>query len=143
MTERPDAPAPAISGSRPVRAAFAVLGTLALGLALLGIVLPVLPTTPFLLLAAACYARASTRLHRWLMGQRTLGPIIERWQRSRSMTPAVKARAMLVTVATFAVSIFLVGNPAPAVALAATGAVVLVFLARIPTEDDRPRESRP
>jgi uncharacterized membrane protein YbaN (DUF454 family) len=134
MTDRPDPDLPAISGSRPVRAAFAVLGTLALGLALVGIVLPVLPTTPFLLLAAACYARASTRLHRWLMGQQTLGPIIERWQRSRSMAKAVKVRAMLVTVTTFAISIIVVGNPAPAVVLAATGAVVLAFLARIPTD---------
>ena len=52
-----NAPRPAEDRSRPIRLAFAIVGTVALAIGLLGIVVPVLPTTPFLLLAAACYAR--------------------------------------------------------------------------------------
>ena len=128
------APTRRIRESRPVRAVFAVLGTIFLGLAVLGIVLPVLPTTPFLLLAAACYARASTRLHAWLLARPSLGPIIEHWQRSRSLAPGIKRRALVIILATFSVSIILVGEPALRVALAAGGAVLLVFLARLPSQ---------
>ena len=120
--------------SRPVRAVFAVLGTVFLALALVGIVVPVLPTTPFLLLAAACYARASARLYAWLLGQPTLGPIIERWRRSGSMAPGVKRRELIVVIVTFAVSIVLVGYLPVRAGLAAFGAVLLLFVARIPTD---------
>ena len=57
------------------------LGTLFVALGALGAVLPVLPTTPFLLLAAACYARASTRFYNWLLNNRLFGPSIEAWRR--------------------------------------------------------------
>jgi uncharacterized membrane protein YbaN (DUF454 family) len=119
--------------SRPVRALLAVVGTVALAVGVVGIVLPVLPTTPFLLLAAACYARASTRLYGWLLGQPTLGPIINRWRESRSMAPGVKLRALLIVVVTFTASILLVDVLAVRAILAVTGTVVLLFLARIPT----------
>jgi uncharacterized membrane protein YbaN (DUF454 family) len=117
-----------------VRALFVALGTVFLALGVIGIVVPVLPTTPFLLLAAACYARASERLYDWLLGQSTLGPIIERWRRSGSMAPSVKRRALIVVVVTFAVSIALVGDVAVRAGLVVSGAVLLFFLARIPTE---------
>jgi uncharacterized protein len=119
--------------SRPLRAGFAIVGTIALGIGVLGIVVPVLPTTPFLLLAAACYARASTRLYAWLLGQPALGPIIVRWRESRSMAPGVKVRAIVVVVVTFGVSIVLVDALLVRVLLAVTGGIVTVFLARIPT----------
>ena len=123
-----------VHASRSIRALLVVLGTLSLVLAVVGIVVPVLPTTPFLLLAAACYARASERLYAWLLGQRALGPIIERWHRSGSMAPAAKRRALILVVVTFAVSIVLVGDLVLRVGLAALGGVLLAFLARIPTD---------
>jgi uncharacterized membrane protein YbaN (DUF454 family) len=127
------AAAPERDRSRPVRLAFGVIGTVALAFGLLGIVLPILPTTPFLLLAAACYARASGRLHAWLLGQPALGPIIVRWRETRSMTPAVKLRAIAVVFVTFAASILLVEELVVRAGLAVTGSVVTLFLARIPT----------
>ena len=82
--------------SLPVRAVLVVVGTTALVIGVIGIVVPVLPTTPFLLVAAACYARSSTRLYAWLLGQPSLGRIVAEWRRSRSLPPGVKPRALLV-----------------------------------------------
>lgn len=129
----PTAPPPAPDSSRAVRAVLLVVGTVALAIGVLGIFLPILPTTPFLLLAAACYARASTRMYGWLLGQPTLGPIVSRWRESRSMAPGVKRRALVIVAVTFAVSILLVDALAVRAILAVTGAIVTLFLVRIPT----------
>jgi hypothetical protein len=117
-----------------VRLAFAVIGTIALAFGVLGIILPVLPTTPFLLLAAACYARASTRLYGWLLGQSALGPIIARWRESRSLAPGVKVRAIVLVIVTFAVSILLVDGLLVRALLLVTATILTVFLARLPTD---------
>jgi uncharacterized membrane protein YbaN (DUF454 family) len=132
-TLTPDQPAAAPDRSRPLRIAFAVIGTIALAIGVLGIVLPILPTTPFLLLAAACYARASTRLYGWLLGQSALGPIIARWRESGSLAPGVKVRAIVIVVVTFSVSILLVDALLVRALLLVTAAIVTVFLARLPT----------
>lgn len=115
------------------RAVLLVVGTASLVLGLVGIVLPVLPTTPFLLVTAACYARASTRLYAWLLGQRSLGPIIVEWRRSRSLPPGVKTRALVLVAVTFAVSIILVDALALRLSLAVAGALLATFLYRLPT----------
>ena len=117
----------------PVRAILVAIGTVALAIGIVGIFLPVVPTTPFVLLAAACYARASTRLYGWLLGQPTLGPIITGWRRSRTLPPGVKTRALILVVLTFGVSIALVDGALVRVGLAAIGLVLLAFLSRIPT----------
>jgi uncharacterized membrane protein YbaN (DUF454 family) len=81
---------------------FLVLGWVFVGLAALGVVLPVVPTTPFLLLAAACFARSSPRFHRWLLESRLFGPTIRRWQESRTISRRVKLYAITL--------LFLVGG---------------------------------
>lgn len=67
------------------RAVLIVLGTICVGLGILGIVLPVLPTTPFLLLAAFLYARSSDRFYNWLLTNRWFGPYIDNYRRGRGM----------------------------------------------------------
>lgn len=118
--------------SGPVRALLIVVGTLALGIGVVGIVVPVLPTTPFLLVAAACYARSSDRLYAWLLGQPSLGRIVSEWRRSRSLPAGVKPRALVVVVVTFAASILLVDSLAMRLALVAVALVLAWFLWRIP-----------
>lgn len=124
--------------SPPVRAVLVVVGTTTLILGVIGIVVPVLPTTPFLLVTAACYARASTRLYEWLLGQPSLGPIVAEWRRSRRLPPGVKPRALVAVALTFAISIILVGNLFMMILLVVIGGILGLFLWRIPTAQPTP-----
>ncbi|MGB9738801.1 YbaN family protein [Chloroflexus sp.] len=79
------------NSSRPfTRWIWLTVGTLSLSVAGLGLILPGLPVTPFVLLAAACYMRSSVRLYRWLVSSRVFGPIIATWQRERGLTLSTK-----------------------------------------------------
>lgn len=71
-----------------------------LGVAVLGAILPVLPTTPWVLLAGYCFSRSSPRLHRWLRGSPYFGHLLRDWEAHRGIRPRVKlfAVAMVVTV---------------------------------------------
>ena len=129
----PEAPPDPSTISPLWRAVLLVVGTASLILGVVGIVLPILPTTPFLLVTAACYARASTRLYQWLIGQRSLGPIITEWRRSRSLPPGVKTRALVAVAITFTLSVVLVDATVARVMLVATGVILATFLYRIPT----------
>ena len=77
------------------KALLVAAGSLCIVLAVLGVFLPLLPTTPFLLLASACYVRSSERLHGWLMGNRLLGGYIRNFKERRG----IPLRAKFVTVA--------------------------------------------
>lgn len=80
-------------------------GGLALALGAAGIVLPLLPTVPFLLLAAFCFARSSDRLHRWLLDHRSFGPPIRNWQRSGAISRRAKIAASVSILAAFGISV--------------------------------------
>ncbi|MCV6584355.1 MAG: YbaN family protein [Marinibacterium sp.] len=69
-------------------------GGLALVLGALGVVLPVLPTTPFVLLAAFCFARSSPRIAAYLEEHRIFGPMIEDWRRTGAIAPRYKRIAV-------------------------------------------------
>ena len=70
------------------------LGTLFLLLGLIGIILPVLPTTPFLILATACYLRGSERMYKWMMNNRYFGELIRNYTERRGIKPRQKAIAL-------------------------------------------------
>ena len=63
-----------------------ILGTLALGLGIIGVFVPLLPTTPLLLASAACYMRSSERMYGWLLNHRRLGPFIRNYRQHRAIT---------------------------------------------------------
>src|SRR3546814_17415146 len=75
-----------------IKTLFNIAGTLALVLAVMGLFLPLLPTTPFLLLASACYVRGSERMHRWLLGHRILGPYLIGIQTGRGIPRSEERR---------------------------------------------------
>jgi len=80
-----------------------VAGTLCMGLGVAGIFLPVLPTTPFLLLAAACYAHGSRRLHDWLMGTR-LGAYIRAWRSKQGIPLRLKIWTLVLLAVVITIS---------------------------------------
>ena len=75
-------------------------GLVSVAIGAVGVVLPLLPTTPFLLISAFAFARSSTRLDRWLRDHRHFGPLIDNWHREGSIDRKSKRIAMIVLVMT-------------------------------------------
>ncbi|MGG6109534.1 DUF454 family protein [Pantoea allii] len=119
------------------------LGWLAIVLGILGIVLPLLPTTPFMLLAAWCFARSSPRFHHWLLWSSPFGRYIRHWQQHRGMPPGAKSRAMLLIVVTFAVSLWLVPLWWVRIMLLIMVCLLLLFMWRIPVVAETADEPLP
>jgi uncharacterized membrane protein YbaN (DUF454 family) len=69
---------------------FCIIGTIFLGIGIIGIFIPILPTTPFLLLAAFCYMRGSPRLYRMLLGNRFVGEYLKNYLEGKGMPVRVK-----------------------------------------------------
>lgn len=104
------------------------LGLASTGLGIAGAVLPLLPTTPFLLLAAFCFARSSPRFHRWLLEHPQFGRLITDWQRYGAVSTRAKRAAVAVMTLTLAIG-YAVGLATWMLALQAlVMAVVAVFL---------------
>ena len=115
--------------AKAARAWWRVAGVTALLLGLIGIPLPLLPTTPFLLLAAFCFSRGSDRLHDWLLTHPRFGPIIADWREHGAISRRAKLLSALAMAATFVIALAL-GVPGYALALQAatliaTGTFVL------------------
>ena len=121
--------------SRLVRALYLTVGFAAVILGVVGTVLPVLPTTPFLLLAAACFARSSQHFHDKLLANRFAGPIIREWIEHRSIRRPVKRWVYLLLALSFGSSILLMPTVWHQVMLAALGIILAVFIWRIPVRD--------
>ncbi|MBU9833032.1 MULTISPECIES: DUF454 family protein [Rahnella] len=85
-----------------------IAGWICVVLATLGVVLPLLPTTPFLLLAAWCFARSSPRFHHWLLHRSWFGSYLRHWQQHRALPKGAKPKAVALILVTFAVSIYFV-----------------------------------
>jgi len=77
---------------------YKAIGFIFVGLATLGLFLPVLPTTPFLLLAAGCFAKSSEKWHRWLLGNPTYGPLLRNWQEHRCISYKTKIIAIATII---------------------------------------------
>lgn len=96
--------------SRLIRRVWIVAGTLFMGLGALGIFLPLLPTTPFLLLAAACYSRGSKRFYNWLVSNRWFGNYIKNYRERKALPLRIKAFSILLLWATVGYSTLFVVN---------------------------------
>ena len=123
---------------RTRRWAYLAVGWIALGLGLLGIPLPLLPTTPFVLLAAFCFARASQPLHDWLLAHPTFGPLIENYQTHRAISRSAKWLATLSLLAAICISLFLGVAPVLLAVQLVVLCCVAVFIWRHP---DPPQSS--
>ena len=115
------------------RIGYVVAGHMSLALGFVGAVLPLLPTTCFVLLAASCYAKGSDRFYRRLMAHRVFGSMIRDWQEHRAMSGGAKRWAVACVIASIGLSIALLDVVGARVFLVVIGAALVGFLLRIPT----------
>jgi uncharacterized membrane protein YbaN (DUF454 family) len=96
-----------LAQSRFSRGALIVAGSISLGLGIIGIILPLLPTTPFLLLAAWCYARSSKKFYIWLINNKRFGRIIKNYYEGKGIPLHVKIYAISLLWVTILLSSYL------------------------------------
>lgn len=94
----------------PKRLAWLCLGLLCVGLGTIGIILPLMPTTVFLLIAAYAFARSSPKLYDWLLGHRFFGPIIKNWREYKAISLRAK-RASIISMIVIILLSWLVKAP--------------------------------
>ena len=126
---------PAVKNSYMPRWLLLLVGWVAVGLGMLGIPLPVLPTTPFLLLAAACFLRSSPRAHQWLVQHPKLGPYFVQFLAGQGMPLKAKVYTLLVMWLSMILSMILVASKVPILyrLLPLIGIGVSIYLIRLPT----------
>lgn len=93
-----------------VRALFFVAGTVSLAIGTIGIVLPILPTTPLLLLALACYCRSSKRMTKWVLTNKYFGSYIRRYKEGKGIPIKTKIIAIATLWITISYSAFFIVN---------------------------------
>ncbi|HUT17250.1 MAG TPA: YbaN family protein [Acidobacteriota bacterium] len=128
-------------GQKLVRALWLIAGTICLVLGAIGIVLPVLPTTPFLLAAAACYYKSSPRMHKWLLNNRWFGEYIRNYKEGKGLTLKTKITALTMLWITIGVStVFMLDRLLPAqlvlpmqLIMIAVAIAVSTHILRLPT----------
>lgn len=105
-----------------MRTIYMMAGLLMTALGIVGAFLPLLPTTPFLLVAVWCFSRSSPRLEQWLLNHRTLGPPLTNWRREGAISARTKVFAVSLIVASYA---FFFYRTQPSALLAAVVGLVL------------------
>ena len=119
-----------------LRYMYLIVGLIAVALGVIGIILPIVPTTPFLILALACFSKSSPRLHQWLIQHPWVGPTLQQWQTHRSIPAKVKVRAMWLIIVSFSVSILILnGKPYLQAALLFCACILVIGLSRVKTAE--------
>ncbi len=114
------------------RTAFLTIGTIFFIVGFIGIIVPILPTTPFMILAAACFAKSSIYFHQMLLNNRWFGKELQYWEAKKAMKRNTKKRATWVVFISFAISINLLwGHTIIQLLLLCTALILLYFLWRI------------
>ena len=116
-----------------IRPLLVVAGSVSVALGIAGIFLPLLPTTPFLLLAAACYVRSSPRLYRWLMNHRWTGDYIRDYREKRGLPLRTKILLVLLLWATVGWSAYQLPRPWVRALLTIVAVVIPIVILRLPT----------
>ena len=116
-----------------MKLALNIIGVLAVLLGIIGIFLPLLPTTPFLLLAAACFARSNERMHRWLLSHGVFGEYLRNYEAGRGIPARAKALALVMMWSSLGYAIWRYDHGLLRVLLLAVGTGVSIYLLRLPT----------
>lgn len=143
MTETDPLPPPVMSRTR--RILMMIGGFFFVGLATLGVILPVLPTTPFLLLASGFFLKSSPASNQWLLRSRIFGPFLRDWQERKGVRLSVKVTAIAMILIVVTVSIFSGKLSQPLLitllVLAAIGLIVVIKLPLV--RDDKNANETP
>lgn len=116
-------------------------GTLSLGLGIVGMLLPILPTTPFLLLTAWCYLRGSDRLYQWLMNHRVLGNYLKNYLKYHAITKSAKIALLAALWASLSISVAIIDGTIIRLILALVGIGVSIHLLTLKTLPKATQES--
>lgn len=117
-----------------IRLLFVALGSIFLALGVIGIVVPGLPTTPFLLLSAACYFRSSNRLHSWLLNHKLFGRFIRDFKENKSISLRSKVISLVTMSCMILLSVFVfLDNLYIKIVILILGAVGAMVILLIPT----------
>ena len=116
-----------------MKLALNLIGCLAVLLAILGVFLPLLPTTPVLLLASACFARGSDRLHNWLLSHGTLGSYLRNFEEGRGIPARAKVLALLMMWSSIGYAAWRYPQLWLKVLLVLIALGVTIYLLRLPT----------
>jgi uncharacterized membrane protein YbaN (DUF454 family) len=111
------------------------IGLASVGLAVIGIFLPVLPTTPFLLLAIACFARSSEKFHARLLSNKTFGPTIRHWETSKSIPRKAKIYALILIAIAGGTSAVFIENVSLKIALVVLLIIPVLIILNIKTTE--------
>ncbi|WP_133867653.1 YbaN family protein [Ilumatobacter fluminis] len=124
--------------SRLARALWAVAGLVCVGLGLIGVVVPGLPTTGFMILAAAAFSRSSPRLEQWVLGLPKVGPAVQAYRAGLGMPMKAKVTAIAMMTIAIAISAFLLDSWVVRGVIIAAGVIGTVVILRTPTRRDDP-----
>ena len=125
----------AVSRNPVVRTVYLALGIVSLGVAFVGVVLPLIPTTGPVILAAFFFARSSESFDQWLQNNRLFGGIVRDWRAGVGFTPRAKGIAVAAITATFAVSVvFVINSIAIRALLILLGISIATFVVTRPTK---------
>ena len=106
-----------------------MLGCFFVLLGIIGVVLPILPTTPFMIVALALFANSSPRFHQMLLNNRWFGSALKQWENSKTISRRSKYRALLLVLASFSLSIMILqGKLTLQIMLATIAIVFLLFI---------------
>lgn len=112
-----------------------VAGWMSLIMAVAGMLLPILPHTPFILLAAWCFARSSKRFSDWLVYRSLFGSHLQSWQKYRALQVNTKPKIIVMTVLSFSLSLWLVSINWVRILLLIIFVMLIYFLIRLPVVD--------
>ena len=118
------------------RILYLLLGWFTLISGIIGIFLPLLPTTPFVLLAAWCFSKSSKRFHAWLLNHKFFGPIVNDWQSSDGIPRRARNRAIIFMWIGMAISMIVVSRFWATLGLLIIGLCVMTYLLRMPIRSE-------
>ncbi|MGB9359000.1 MAG: YbaN family protein [Acidimicrobiia bacterium] len=128
-----------IAKSRVLRSLFVVLGFLFLGLAFVGVAVPLIPTVGPVLLAAFFFSKSSERFDNWLVNNRLFGGIVRDWRAGLGFSIKAKTVAIVAIVATFTISVVFVVEPMfLKIGLIVFASALVVYITRLPTKHSVP-----